>query len=145
MSARWRKVSVRLRETNQNRAYEIEELLNYGYSAAKRAILVCNSLNMPPRGTLDKAFAPAGDYRLAGRPDIRRTLKQGCWLITAEIEVSVMTGQCLDRCSSDNETLRRGRTAGADERHRNQSGVNGHFATENARARPGYLYPKKQT
>lgn len=145
MSARWRKVSVRLRETNQNRAYEIEELLNYGYSAAKRAILVCENLNTPPRGTLDKAFAPATAHRLTRRPYIRRTPKQGCSLATAEIEVSVMTGLCLDRCSSDNETLPRGRTAGANEGHRDQSGVNGHFATENARARPGYLYPKMQT
>jgi hypothetical protein len=57
--------------------------------------------------SLSAAFAPAEAKRLADRLELPSTPKHGSWLNMAEIELSVLSEQCLDRRLADQATLER--------------------------------------
>ena len=140
----WRKVSVRRTKTRQDWAHEIKELLDQDYPEAKYVILVCDNLNTHTLGSLYETFTPDEAQRLARRLDIRYTPKHGSWLNVAEIELSVMTKQCLDRRIPDIETLHQETSTWATDRTDNQTGVDWHFTTSNARTKLKRLYPQIQ-
>jgi hypothetical protein len=142
--AGWRKVSVRERKTKIDWAEEIKELLDEDYPDAELVILVCDNLNTHTLGALYEAFEPAEAKRLADRLDIRHTPKHGSWLNVAEIELSVLTKQCLSRRIPDISTLRRETAAWAKGRNHAQTGVDWHFTTKNARTKLKRLYPQVQ-
>ena len=138
----WRKVSVRETKTRQDWAHEIKELLDVDYPEAKYVVLVCDNLNTHTLGSLYETFSPAEARRLAQRLDVRYTPKHGSWLNVAEIELSVMTKQCLDRRIPDITTLRRETSAWAVKRTENQIGVDWHFTANDARTKLKRLYPQ---
>jgi len=140
----WRKVAVRPTKTRQDWAHEIKELLDRDYPKAKYVILVCDNLNTHTLGSLYETFSPSEAQRLARRLDIRYTPKHGSWLNVAEIELSVMTKQCLTRRIPDIKTLRKETSAWAAKRNETQTGVNWRFTASNARARLKRLYPEIQ-
>ena len=140
--AGWRKVSVREKKTRRDWAEEIKELLDYDYPEAKMVILVCDNLNTHTIGSLYETFPPAEARRLAERLDIRYTPKHGSWLNVAEIELSVMTKQCLDRRIPNIVVLRRETTAWANQRNEMQTGVDWQFTNVDARIRLKRLYPQ---
>ena len=140
----WRKVNVRERKTKIDWAEEIKELLDEDYPDAELVILVCDNLNTHTLGALYEVFEPAEAKRLADRLDIRYTPKHGSWLNVAEIELSVLTKQCLARRISDISTLRRETAAWAKSRNNAQTGVDWHFTTKNARTKLKRLYPQIQ-
>ena len=129
----WRRVSVRERKTKQDWAQEIKVLLDEDYPEAKRVVLVCDNLNTHGLGSLYETFPPEEAWRLAQRLEIHYTPKHGSWLNVAEIELSVLTKQCLDRRIPDVSTLRRETAAWADRRNADQTGVNWQFTTSDAR------------
>jgi hypothetical protein len=140
----WRKVSVRQKKTRQDWAHEIKELLDHDYPTAKYVILVCDNLNTHTLGSLYETFSPDEAQRLARRLDIRYTPKHGSWLNVAEIELSVMTKQCLDRRVPDITTLRRETSVWATTRNDSQTGVEWQFTTDDARIKLKRLYPQFQ-
>jgi hypothetical protein len=93
-------------------------------------------------GSLYEAFPPAEAKRLADRLDIRYTPKHGSWLNIAEIELSVLTKQCLTRRIADINILREETSAWAERRNEEQVGVDWHFTTTNARTKLKHLYPQ---
>lgn len=140
----WRKVSVRPTKTRKDWAEEIKILLDEDYPHAKMVILVCDNLNTHTIGALYEAFPPEEAKRLADRLDIRYTPKHGSWLNVAEIELSVLTKQCLSRRIADIESLRRETAAWAERRNNAQVGVDWHFTTKDARIKLKRLYPQIQ-
>ena len=88
---------------------------------------------------------PVEAKRLADRLDIRHTPKHGSWLNMAEIELSVMTRQCLSRRIPDIESLRREVKAWASRRNQIQTGINWQFKNSKARIKLKSLYPQIQT
>jgi hypothetical protein len=140
--AGWRKVSVRERKTRQDWAIEVKQLLDEDYSDAELVILICDNLNTHTIGSLYEAFPPAEAKRLADRLDIRYTPKHGSWLNIAEIELSVLTKQCLTRRIADINILREETSAWAERRNEEQVGVDWHFTTTNARTKLKHLYPQ---
>ena len=80
--------------------------------------------------------------RLCSRLEIVYTPKHGSWLNIAEIELSVLTRQCLCRRIPKIEVLRKEIQAWQDRRNRDQKQVNWHFRTEDARIRLKHLYPQ---
>lgn len=142
--AGWRKVSVREKKTRQDWAAEIKCLLNEDYPDAELVIVVCDNLNTHTLGALYEAFPAAEAKRLADRLDIRYTPKHGSWLNVAEIELSVLTKQCLSRRIADLATLRREASAWAKQRNEAQTGVDWHFTTKEARTKLKRLYPQFQ-
>jgi DDE superfamily endonuclease len=75
----------------------VKTLLDEQYPEAEQVILVCDHLNTHKTASLYEAFEPAEARRLARRLNIRYTPKHGRWLNIAEVELSVLTRQCLDQ------------------------------------------------
>jgi hypothetical protein len=90
------------------------------------------------------AFASAEAKRLADRLELHSTPKHGSWLNMAEVELSVLAGQCLDRRPADRATLEREVAAWQVARNGAGRGVDWRFTTEDARIKLKHLYPAIQ-
>ena len=137
-----RHVEVTERRTRQDWAHFIKAMLDERYPEAIQVRLVMDNLNTHGIASLYETFPPAEALRLARRLDIHHTPKHGSWLNIAEIELSALAGQCLDRRLPDIISMRR--EVAAWQRHRNQRGtpINWRFTTDDARIKLLRLYPK---
>lgn len=140
--AGWRKVNVRARKTSVDWACELKELLDMEYPEAEKVILVCDNLNTHTIASLYEAFEPNEAHRLANRLEIHYTPKHGSWLNIAEIELSVLTKQCLDARIPDLETLSKQTKAWEQTRNETQKTVDWQFTTDDARIKLKRLYPQ---
>ena len=104
-------VSVRGHRTAVDWAEEIKYLVDVMYPDAKKIILVMDNLNTHKPSSLYKRYSPEEARRIIKKLEIHYTPKHGSWLDVAEIELNVMTRQCLNRRISDIEQLRRGLSA----------------------------------
>ena len=138
----WRQVSVRERRTAVDWAEEVKVVLEEIYPEAQRVILVCDNLNTHTFASLYKAFPAAQARRLCSRLELVYTPKHGSWLNIAEIELSVLTRQCLSRRIPDLETLRSETQAWQTQRNAEAKGVDWQFTTQDARTRLKRLYPQ---
>ena len=104
-----------------------------------------DNLNTHRLSSLYEAFEPADARRIAERLEIHYTPKHGSWLNMAEIELGVLSRQCLDRRIPDRDAL--GREVEAWQKRRNRDGVrvNWRFSTEDARITLKSLYPSIQS
>ena len=137
----WRRVSIRARRKTEDWATEVKMLLDADYPSARRVILVCDNLNIHKLSSLNKVFGDEEANRLRKRLEIVYTPKHGSWLNIAEIELSVLTRQCLCRRIPDIETLRRETEAWQKRRNAEQKQVDWQFTTEDARVKLKHLYP----
>jgi hypothetical protein len=142
--AGWRKVTIRDTRTRVDWAEEIRALLEKDYPEAKKIVLVCDNLNTHKIASLYEAFPPREARRLVERLEIHYTPKHGSWLNIAEIELSVLTRQCLKRRIGNKSRLRK--EVRAWQRHRNaqQKSVDWQFTTNDARIKLKQLYPQFQ-
>jgi hypothetical protein len=140
--ASWRKVSVRQTKTMIDWAHEIRILLDVDYADVEKVILICDNLNTHKIASLYVAFEPQEAKRLRDRLDMHFTPKHGSWLNIAEIELSLLTRQCLRQRVPDMETLRREAQAWYERRNENQKSVDWQFTCEDARVRLKRLYPQ---
>jgi hypothetical protein len=104
--------------------------------------LVMDNLNTHSISSLYEAFPPELARSLAKRLEIHHTPKHGSWLNMAEIELSAMSKQCLDRRIDDITTLQKELTAWENHRNAVQKGVDWHFTTVDARTKLKRLYPQ---
>src|SRR5918994_1419023 len=93
----WRNVTVSARRTRIDWAHCVKELVDIHYPDAEVIVLVQDNLNTHTPASLYEAFEPAEAKRLADRLELHYTPKHGSWLNMAEIELSVLAQQCLDR------------------------------------------------
>lgn len=135
-------VSVREHRTAKDWAEEIKYLSDVMYPSAEKIILVMDNLNTHAPSSLYKAFTTEKARRILKRLEIHYTPKHGSWLNIAEIELNVMTRQCLSRRISSIEHLQRELSVWENERNSNQAGVNWQFKTKDARIKLTSLYPK---
>ena len=109
----WRHVTVSARRTRIDWAHCVKNLLDVCYPDAEQVVLVQDNLNTHTPASLYEAFEPAEAKRLADRLELHSTPKHGSWLNMAEIELSILAEQCLDRRLADgrpwSERSRRGR------------------------------------
>ena len=91
--------------------------------------------------SLYETFEPKEARRLAERLDIHYTPKHGSWLNMAEIELSVLKGQCLDRRIPDMATMQTQVAAWEKERNNNSKNIVWQFMTSDARIKLKRLYP----
>ncbi len=136
-----RRVSARRQRTRVDWAHEVEHLLTVDYPDAERVVLVMDNLNTHTIGSLYQAFEPAKAHALARRLEIHHTPKHGSWLNIAEIELSALTRQCLDRRIDDLDVLNTQLTAWQQATNADQRQVQWHFTTSDARTRLRHLYP----
>src|SRR5680860_1275453 len=138
-----RRVKARRRRTRLDWAREVEHLLTVDYPEAERVLLVMDNLNTHSLGSLYEAFEPATARALAQRLEIHYTPKHGSWLNIAEIELSALTRQCLDRRIDDIDVLNTELTAWQNATNADQRQVQWHFTTSDARTRLRHLYPER--
>lgn len=137
-----RHVEVTERRTRQDWAQFVRAMLQERYPEAIKVRLVMDNLNTHGIASLYDTFPPAEARRLADRLEIHHTPKHGSWLNIAEIELSALSGQCLNRRIPDITSMQR--EVAAWQLHRNQRGapINWRFTTEDARIKLTRLYPK---
>ena len=137
-----RRVVARPHRTRQDFAQEIDLLLNVDYPDAEKVVLVVDNLNTHTIGSLYATFPPAKAFALAQRLEIHYTPKHGSWLNIAEIELSALTRQCLDRRIKDIDTLNRELAAWQADTNAASRKVNWQFTTDDARIKLRRLYPQ---
>lgn len=142
--AGWRHVEVTERRTRNDWAHQVRRLLEEDYPQAERVRLVLDNLNTHSTASLYEAFEPQEARRLARRLELHYTPKHGSWLNIAEIELSALTKQSLNRRLPDMQILRRQSQAWANERNTRQKGVDWQFTTDDARIKLKRLYPQVQ-
>jgi hypothetical protein len=137
----WREVSVTERRTRTDWATAMRDLSDRFYPMAQRITVVLDNLNTHGPASFYEAFAPEEARRLAERFEFHYTPKHGSWLNMAEIELSVLSRQCLDRRIGEAEVLRK--EIGAWQRKRNQVNrtVDWQFTAADARIKLKRLYP----
>jgi hypothetical protein len=133
--------SVHERRTAIDWANEIKYLSDEMYPDAEKIILVMDNLNTHKPASLYKAYPPEEARRIIKRLEIHYTPKHGSWLDMAEIELNVMTRQCLSRRIASIDTLQNELAAWEAERNKNQAKIQWHFQTGDARNKLISLYP----
>ena len=103
-----------------------------------------DNLNTHKLASLYEAFPPDQARRIAERFEVHHTPKHGSWLNVAEIELSVLTRQCLDRRIESTEELLKELEPWSEERNDRGIGVNWRFTTADARIKLRRLYPAVQ-
>jgi hypothetical protein len=137
----WRNVSVSERRTRKDWANQVAELLEVHYPDVSKLCLVMDNLNTHSISSLYEAFPPTKARELARRLEIHYTPKHGSWLNIAEIELSVMTSQCLGRRIPDIYSLSEELTAWNVSRNEASASVKWQFTTDDARIKLHRLYP----
>ena len=137
----WRAVRVTERRTAKDFAAVVQWLVEEVYDQAEKVVLVLDNLNTHKVASLYEAFPPEQARRIAERLEIHHTPKHGSWLNMAEIELSVLAGQCLDQRIESVERLRQEVEAWELSRNERQIGVSWQFTTADARIKHRKLYP----
>jgi hypothetical protein len=139
---RW--VMVTDRRTKAEWAHAIKDLVDVHYPQAERIVLVMDNLNTHSPAALYEVFPAAEAKRLAEKLEIHYTPKHGSWLNIAEIELSILRRQCLDRRIPDQAVLTVAVAAWQDRRNGAGGAVDWRFTTEDARIKLKRLYPSIQ-
>ena len=135
-------VSIREHRTAVDWAEEIKYLVDEMYPDVEKIILVMDNLNTHKPSSLYKKYPPQEARRILKKLEIHYTPKHGSWLNIAEIELNVMTKQCLSRRLDNIDILRSELSAWETERNNNHAVVNWHFNNDDARIKLVSLYPK---
>jgi hypothetical protein len=139
-----RHVKVTDHRTRRDWAEAMRELSDIGYPEAEKIIVVLDNLNTHGPASFYEAFPPEEAWRLANRFEFHFTPKHGSWLNVAEIELSVLSRQCLDRRLADKDLLAQEVRAWEEERNAQVVKVHWRFTTADARIKLAHLYPKIQ-
>jgi hypothetical protein len=136
-----RHVDVTDRRTKVDYAHQLDYLVNELFPNAPKIRLVQDNLNTHTFGSLYETFEPTKARSIAERLEFHYTPKHGSWLNIAEIELSALTTQCLDRRISDKDTLKHEVLTWATNRNEMNKIVSWHFTNEDARGKLRSLYP----
>ena len=136
-----RQVKVTYRRTKKDFALCMRELVNYIYPDAERIVLVMDNLNTHKKASLYEVFAPSEAKRIADKLEIHYTPKHGSWLNMAEIEMSVMSRQCLGERMDNIQQLVKMVLFWQCHRNCEQRKVDWRFTTDDARIKLKKLYP----
>lgn len=137
----WRQIKITERRTKQDWALLMKELVDVHYPEAEKIRLVMDNLNTHMPSSLYETFQPAEAKRILDKLEIHHTPKHGSWLNMAEIELSVLSRQCLDRRIGDLQTLSHEVIAWQEDRNLKAAKMVWRFSTADARIKLKKLYP----
>ena len=137
----WRHVKVTQRRTILDVAHCFKDLVDLYFPEAEVIRVVMDQLNTHTLSVLYEVFDPSEARRIARKLEIHHTPKHGSWLNMAEIELAVVTGQCLDRRLPDMPTVRREVAAWEQRRNQAKATINWHFTNDTARGKLERIYP----
>jgi hypothetical protein len=138
----WRRVGCRESRTRTDWAEEIRRLLDEDYPFAETVTLVCDNLNTHDIASLYHAFDAETASRLRRRLRLVFTPKNGSWLNMAEMELSVLSRQCMGKrrfatCKELDSSIAKWQS----DRNKHRRGTNWRFTTADARIKLKSLYP----
>jgi DDE superfamily endonuclease len=136
-----RAVRVTERRTARDFAEVLRWLVEEVHAGADKVVLVCDNLNTHRPACLYEAFPPEQARRIAEKLEWHYTPKHGSWLNMAEIELSVLSRQCLDRRIESSAEMEREVGAWEEDRNERGVGVQWRFTTTDARIKLRKLYP----
>jgi hypothetical protein len=140
----WRFVQVRMRRTAIDYALFMQELVEAHYRNVDRIRLVQDNLTTHTPGSFYQAFAPQEAFALAQKFEVHYTPIKGSWLNMAEIELSALARQCLDRRIGDIETFKNEVIVWTDKRNQARKSVRWKFTQTDARRKLKSKYPMLQ-
>jgi DDE superfamily endonuclease len=140
----WRFVQVRMRRTAIDYALFMQELVEAHYRNGDRIRLVQDNLTTHTPGSFYQAFAPQEAFALAQKFEVHYTPIKGSWLNMAEIELSALARQCLDRRIGDIETFKNEVIVWTDKRNQARKSVRWKFTQTDARRKLKSKYPMLQ-
>ena len=136
-----RQVKVTDRRTAVDYAQVLKDMVDIYYPDALLITVVQDQLNTHTPASLYKVFEPAEARRILERLEFCYTPKHGSWLNMAEIELSILSRQCLDRRIPDFDTVQQEVVAWKAERNQKQTWIDWRFTTTDARIKLHRLYP----
>jgi hypothetical protein len=137
----WRDVQVTPQRTAVDFAHALRALLDGPFAAADGIVLVTDNLNTHTPAAFYQAFPAPEARRLVERIEWHYTPKHGSWLNMAELELSALARQCLNRRIPDRETLQREVTAWAEARNQEGVRIEWRFGIDDARVKLAHCYP----
>lgn len=137
----WREVKVTQRRTKVDFAHCMKDLVDVHFPDAVAIRVVLDNLNTHTFGALYEAFAPDEARRIARKLDFHYTPKHGSWLNMAEIEISILSRQCLKRRVGDYSQLQTVTQSWAQRRNEQKATINWDFDVTKARTKLSRLYP----
>lgn len=136
-----RTVRVTERRTSLDFAHELKRLVMEDYAHAEKVVLVTDNLNTHSTAALYEAFEPHEARAISERIEWHYTPEHGSWLNMAEIELSALSSQCLDRRIESQQRLEQEVTAWQKSRNEQAVTINWQFTTQDARIKLRRLYP----
>jgi len=136
------RVKITEHRTRIDWAHVMRELVDVHYPRAETIVLVTDNLNTHDKASLYEAFAPEEAKRIADKLEIHYTPKHGSWLDMAELQLSVLSRQCLDRRIPDRAVLETEVAAWL--RDHQSKPIAWRFTTKDARIKLKKLYPSFQ-
>jgi hypothetical protein len=143
--AGWRHLAVTEQRTMKDFAQQMKWLVDEQDPEAEVIRIIMDNLNTHKPASLYETFAPAEARRLLKKLEFHYTPKHGRWLNMAEIELSVLMRQCLDRRIADEETLKREIKAYEERRNAAKARIHWQFTSTDARRKLHRLYPSIST
>ena len=137
----WRHIKVTPRRTNIDYAHCMKDLVDVHFPQAQVIRVVQDNLNTHSPASLYEAFEPAEAKRILDRLEFHYTPKHGSWLNMAEIELAVLSRQCLDERIPDEPTLLAQVTPWEVQRNQLKATVTWRFTATDARVKLKRLYP----
>ena len=137
----WRHVKVTDRRTKADWAQCMQELVDVHYPQAELIKVVMDNLNTHNPASLYEVFEPAEARRILSKLEFHNTPIHGSWLNVAEIELSVLSRQCLNRRIPDKDVLTREVAVWKQDRNNAGMKVDWRFTTADARIKLKHLYP----
>lgn len=136
-----RNALVTNRRTKIDFAYVMRYLVDVMYPEAEYIHLVMDNLNTHHYHSLVEAFGKQEADRIMARLRFHFTPAHASWLNMAEVELSVLSGQCLSRRIADDWTLRFEIAAWENARNERKAQIRWKFTTDDARKVFKQYYP----
>lgn len=137
----WREVKATKQRTKVDFAHCMKDLVDVHFPDAEQIIVVLDNLSTHTCGALYDAFSPDEARRIARKLDFHYTPKHGSWLNMAEIEISVLSRQCLKQRIPSLEHLAQVVQDWTLRRNQQQAKINWCFDLALARTKLARLYP----
>jgi hypothetical protein len=138
----WRHVTVSAHRANADFAHAMQHLADIDFPDAERIRVVLDNLSTHTAAALYQTFPPTEARRLARKLEFHYTPKHASWLNMAELELAVLSRQCLGRRLPTQDVLAREIAAWEDRRNVAEAGVTWRFTTADARKKLARLYPQ---
>lgn len=137
----FRHVTVTDRRTAQDFAHQLKALVDDLYPEATVIRLVTDNLNIHSPASLYETFIPEDARRIAAKLEWHYTPKHASWLNQVEIEIGVLSRQCLKRRIPTKAALEQEVAAWETVRNDAKATIDWRFTCDKARTKLSRLYP----